>query len=218
MKNSDLVLAVDKNGNEIVLSTVNEWITSKQQEKLSQFLYDRLYGRYIKLFDYPSERFRKEYKNGFAVMANCCLLIETYVSFKVSEFRDSTHKSERCFGYFFVTEPMFDDFSEGGLSAAEYLVPSKNGNKNNGISEEFFKHVRCGILHSGETRNNWRITRVKGRPLFSKSEREINATKFMNRLKVLLWNYKKSLDEADIDNDLVWKNCINRLEDILNKA
>jgi len=218
MSNDDLVLAVDKRGKEIVRSTVEEWIRSRQKEKLSQLIYDRLYGRYIKPFDYPTELFRKYYKNGFAVMANCCLLIETYVSFRVREFRDTHRKSERCFGYFFVTEPLFNDFSKGSLSAIEYLTDDPSGNKDKGLPHDFFQNVRCGILHRGETRNNWRITRVRTRPLFTETKREINATKFMNRMKRVLSNYKRVLDNTNIDTDPEWETCINRLKDVLSKA
>lgn len=65
-------------------------------------------------------------------MANCCLLIETYISFTVPSLMNTHRYSEKCFGYFFVTNPRFHSFSTGGLSATRY-ADIHDRTKDNGI-------------------------------------------------------------------------------------
>jgi hypothetical protein len=121
MREETIVLATDKDGKEITIGQVEEWLQDKQanKKKLSQLIYDRLYGRYIKPFDFDNKKYPDRYKNGFTIMANCCLLIETYVSFRERTFRDTHQQSQRCFGWFFLTENRFFDFSKNGLTINE---------------------------------------------------------------------------------------------------
>lgn len=71
------------------------------RNKIADLIYYRYYERYLKIFFYQDSEKRKyiisdsnenekyeikyifntEYKNGFSIMANCCLLIETLSSF-----------------------------------------------------------------------------------------------------------------------------------------
>jgi hypothetical protein len=214
MKDKSIILATDTNGNDITIQEVELWVKENEKDKLSQFIYDRLYGRYLKPFNYRNEEYIANYKNGFAIMASCCLLIETYVSFREPVFRDTNGKSERCFGWFFLTESIFSDFSKNGLSVSEYTDLSKRL-KNKGIPRDFYINLRCGILHNSETRNGWKIRRDG--EFYDEANKKINATKFMNRLKCTILDFKKRLDKSDI-KDEVWTNYLNRLQDIIDKA
>lgn len=118
MSNLNLILAIDSKGNEITVAKVNEWLANKSRKELADFIYHRLHGRYLKPFEYEGADVKKNFKNGFSIMANCCFLIETYVSFILTEFRSTYRKSEKAFGYFFTTNPGFALFSQGGQSAA----------------------------------------------------------------------------------------------------
>lgn len=216
-KDKSIILATDKDGNEITIEQVEEWIKDKNHYKknLSQFIYDRLYGRYIKPFDFDNPIFVDKYKNGFSIMANSCLLIETYASFREKVFRDTNHKSQRCFGWFFLTEKRFSDFSKGGLALHDYLDIDKQI-RNKGVPRDFYLNVRCGILHNAETRNGWKITRRDD--FYDKETKTINAVKFMNRLKATIDDYRKQLIHADISMDDIWDNCIYRIQDIISSA
>ena len=216
MKDKIIVLATDKNGIEITIEQVEEWLKNKQAYKknLSSFVYDRLYGRYIKPFDFDNKIYPDRYKSGFTIMANCCLLIETYVSFREKLFNDTNHKSERCFGWFFLTERRFVDFSKNGLPITDYLDMHKRLN-NIGVPKDFYKNVRCGILHNAETRNGWKILR-KG-SFYDEHSKTINAVKFMNRLKGTLKDYKNSLDDADVNTE-IWESFVNRINVVISKA
>ena len=101
MKNLDLVLATDENGKKITIQDLENWIDIGSKKELSDFFYNRFYVRYLKPFEFENKEYIKSYKNGFAIMTSCCLLIETFVSFTELEFKDTNYKSERCFGYFF---------------------------------------------------------------------------------------------------------------------
>lgn len=78
-------------------------------------------------------------KNGFSIMANCCLLIETYESF----YRGSkqVNNGTDAFCKFFNRSALFSEFT------------------GNDTPSQFYKHIRCGILHQGETTGGWRIRR-----------------------------------------------------------
>jgi hypothetical protein len=168
----------------------------------------------LKPFDYPSADYREAYKNGFAMMASCCLLIETYVSFIEPTFRDTKGKSARCFGWFFNSEKEFSAFSKGGLIMHDYLDQYKS-KKNKGLPHDFYVNVRCGILHNAETRNKWRI--LRNGLLFNPTEKSINATLFAQNLKNVIDRYKNILENSEITSP-VWTNYLNRLNDIILKS
>lgn len=217
MKDKTIILATDKKGNDITIEQIEHWIKdrTKNKKNIAQFIYDRLYGRYIKPFDFNDPEFIKNYKNGFSIMANCCLLIETYASFREKVFRDTNGKSERCFGWFFLHEKRFYDFSKGGFNKHDYI--NINGRLNNkGTPRDFYVNVRCGILHNAETRNGWKI--MRSGEFYDKKSKTINAVKFMKSLKITLNNYNKQLIGADIHKDIIWTNCLNRIRDIISRA
>lgn len=212
--NDNLILATSENGQKITVKNCKEYIANKDKRALANFIYDRLYGRYLKPFDFRSADYEKNYKNGFALMASSCLLIETFVSFKESKYRNTKNLSGECFGYFFTTEPKFVDFATGGRQANGTISTKKQG----GLPNDFYENVRCGILHNAETKNGWTITRNQSKPYFNATTKEINATKFANRLKSVLTSYRKSLINSDFDTDIIWKNFKDRLTDLINNS
>jgi len=216
MNNKTIVLATDTDGNETTIGQVEEWLKDKQANKknLSSFIYDRLYGRYIKPFDFDNKIHPDRYKNGFTIMANCCLLIETYASFRENSFTDTNGKSERCFGWFFLGEHRFVKFSKNGLPITDYI--NKKGKLNNtGVPRDFYVNVRCGILHNAETRNGWKILRCGD--FYDEKSKTINAVKFMNRLKNTLADYRKALDDSDVNTE-IWYSFVDRVKDVISKA
>lgn len=100
-----IVLAVDGKGKKTTVKDCQFYLKSKDKFLLSEFIYNRLYGRYLKVFSFKDKIFEKEYKNGFSILANCCLLIETYVSFIHKDFRNTSRQSGKTFSYFFLMKP-----------------------------------------------------------------------------------------------------------------
>jgi hypothetical protein len=212
--NDRLVLAMTSDGKEITVKQCQEFLKQKNRKALAAFIYDRLYGRYLKPFDYPCDEFKKKYKSGFALMANCCLLIETYVSFIEVKYRKTENKSREVFGHFFTSEKRFGEFSVGGINAKGLIAGAKEG----GIPNDFYFNVRCGILHNGETRNGWTITRKPTKPLFNAQNKEVNATKFANTLKLVLRDYVHKLNNENFENSDIWGNFQNRLNDLIKNS
>jgi hypothetical protein len=171
--------------------------------KKPNFIRRRLFERYIDpVWALDSNLETKAKKNGFYVMAVSCLLIETLVAFwrgweTTEPYRDLSGrqvkgKSSKAFKFFFRAQPRFSAFR-----------PS-----------EFYKHVRCGILHQGETTGGWTIQRTG--PLFD-GVRSVNATLFHNQLALAIEDYiailhnppTKSKYRSNFDKkmDAVIKNC-----------
>lgn len=83
--------------------------------------------------------------------------------------------------------------------------------------QDFYKNVRCGILHQGETLHGWKVTRNETTSLFDTSTQTINATKFGEQMEIVLKNYKQELETSDI-NSLTWKYCKKKLNYIINNC
>jgi hypothetical protein len=161
---------------------------------ISDFVFKRLSERYL----IPLERVPLRFKNGFSIMANACLLIETYESFRQG-WDNTSSNDRRPFESFFNREDRFKDFKY------EY-------------SRDFYLNVRCAILHQGETKNGWLITRETGAPIFNKTEKTINATKFFKALRKSLEAYRDLLITADWDDDDVWVNCRKKISFIIENC
>ncbi len=122
------------------------------------------------------------------MLANGSLLIETYMSFKKG-INDTSGKAKEIFTEFFQTEEEFAIFKNTEVNYAE----------------RFYNDIRCGILHQGETKNGWTITRKKEFPLFDKDLLKINAFKFDKSLKSVLKNYYQKLKNSNWDDE-IWLN------------
>jgi hypothetical protein len=134
------------------------------------FIRQRLRERFIE----PISNTPINARHGFATMAVSCLLIETLEAFRQGWTSTRTHSAE-SFRTFFARQPRFAEF--------------------NGIDppDEFYESVRCGLLHQGETRNGWTITRT-GLVLDGK---RINATRFHARLAGAINDYRDELADPN---------------------
>ena len=122
-------------------------------------------------------------------------MIETLEAFKQG-VGDTTGKSRKMFGDFFNSEH-------------EYFPEFKQ------ISGDFYRSVRCGILHQAETTNMWRI--LQKDDLLNLSEQTINASKFIKALERSLDRYVRHLRNYDFDSD-TWKNTIKKVAGIIKNC
>lgn len=181
--------------------TVEDYYLFLEQENknaIADMIYMRFYERYIKPFEFPDAEYRDKYKNGFSMMANSCLLIESYMAFKKG-LKSTKNKCENLFDEFFNEEIEFKIF------------------KNHNLSNKFYKNIRCGILHEGETRYGWTITRNRNFDLFTPSSRKINAYKFLKALDKTLKNYRDLLKNSDWEAEL-WKNARMKMTTVTRNA
>jgi len=150
----------------------------------------RLIQRYID----PSETIKN--KSGFNIMANCCLLIETFESF----YRgwSKTPNGADAFHEFFNKTPEFNEFT------------------GNDIPIQFYKNIRCGILHQGETTGGWRIRRDQTKKL-NLDNKIIDANHFRDDLKKVVVNYFTSLKMKDWDSH-EWKMLDKKMKSIIRNC
>jgi len=198
---------------EVLMTEISTLIQDESNKKIiAEYIFHRYYDRYLKIFFFKSsnsleytkcngdivtkDEFEEEYKNGFSIMTNCCLLIETIASFFEGE--NKTQKSG---------------------SETFTLVFKKAKEYNNKMSvfenEKFYSEVRCGLLHQGETYGKFKIRRDCA--YFDTTTKTINAKLFCDSLKDFLNSYQKELENAKWD-DALWDNCRIKLRHIINNA
>lgn len=165
---------------------------AEDRTEIANFIYLRFRERYIDSIEHK--------KNGFCIMANCCLMVEALESF-YNGWKNTKGKikgisrSELAFSGFFTRVDHFKDFRDQ--------------------SSEFYKNVRCGILHQAETTGGWRIRRVG--KLFDRENLIINADVFLGRLKNYLQEYRNELENATWDNE-VWKKFREKMNFVIKNC
>lgn len=179
----------------ITVSQYNGFIANKDQNSIANFIYHRLHSRYLKPFQFNDKVFVEQFKNGFSIMANCCLLIETLQSFK-NGWEDSSNKSSLAFKEFLSTETNFLVF--------------KNKEK------EFYTNIRCAILHQGETTGGWKINR-DGVHLFDSTDYVVDSIIFSRELEKSLRAYCEKLKTEQWDSE-IWDNFRTKMRRILSNC
>jgi len=202
---------------EYSMKDIENFITDEgNKELIANLLFHRYYDRYLKLFFYSSNKveeytenkngreitkscnvFNTEYKSGFIIMTNCCLLIETLAS-----YFEGTNKTPQSSG-----QESFNRFFE---KASKYKNPLKTF-----ANISFYRDIRNGLLHQGETYGNFKIRR-EGK-LFDRTEKAINAKLFCDHLKEFLELYKKELITEKWDGE-TWDRCRVKLRYIINNS
>jgi hypothetical protein len=170
-------------------SDVEEMILNKDRIRIAAFIKERFEERYIR----PLEGIGKQEKHGFCIMAISCLMIEALQSFRRGWKKTSAKgMGESAFCSFFDECDRFKEFR--------------------GYGPEFYKNVRCGILHQAETTGGWRIRRNLP-VLFDAQKKQIDATKFHKQLQAYLYDYCTEIESAELQSRL-WTKCERKLKAI----
>ncbi|MBV6465510.1 MAG: hypothetical protein PGMFKBFP_00788 [Anaerolineales bacterium] len=177
----------------ITVTNVYEFIQKGERKKISKFVYERFYRRYI----VPFEKVSPDYNSGFAQMAACCLMIEAMESFRYG-WNDTSKDAKKDDGSKKYGNEIFDDFFGRYEEFKDF----------EGLGREFYSSIRCGILHQAEVQNGWMIAREG--VLFEESSRAINSTIFRKRVKNCLRHYCDELEVAENDSDL-WKKLKDKM-------
>lgn len=144
---------------------------AKNKGGIAKFIRERFHERYIQPFENNST------KHGFIMMASACLMVEALES-----FWNGWHKSPNSslvFCQFFDRQDRFSLLR--------------------GHAQEFYGHVRCGILHQAETTGGWHIRRDLG-VLFDSPTKTVDATVFLKAMDGSLIEYCGRL------NGSAWKS------------
>ncbi|WP_254865935.1 hypothetical protein [Pseudomonas fluorescens] len=156
------------------ISQYLDMVVAQDRVAIADFIEQRFLERYL-----DPVTVRCNSKNGFSIMAISCLMIEALECFAQGR-KDSNKLSKRMFHDFFDRHQQFSSFRA--------------------VADDFYVHIRCGILHQAETTGGWRIVR-KG-PLIE--GKVINATQFEGRLRKALSGYSARLKAEDW-NSHVWE-------------
>jgi hypothetical protein len=192
----------------VTVGKYREMEGKKDLNGLADFIGERLSERYIGPLQTSSE------KHGFLMMAAVCLLTETLESFyqgwpttdkgiprkdiqdpckPTDPKRTTVSSSEVAFCYFFQRELAFSPLRS--------------------YSQDFYVHVRCGILHQGETTGGWRIWREGA--LFDDKDLTVNADTFLAEVKKAVQTYTDKLRNAAWNDDLS-NNFRNKMDAIID--
>ncbi len=105
-------------------------------EKAIEIMCGRIEGRYLDPMGALIEA--DVNKNGFAAMALCCLLIETLLQFREGYPQTPDRQNKRCYSSFLQTQL-------GHVFNQE-------------MANRFYTDIRCGVLHSAQTKNGSCLT------------------------------------------------------------
>lgn len=149
----------------------------QDRDGIADFIYTRFGERYL----WPVQK-ESSVRSGFAMIAIACLMIEALESFRLG-LENTKNAGENTFKSFFANWPEFEEF--------------------NPVSQEFYRNIRCGLLHQAEVTAGWRIRR-KG-PLLDTDSRVINAKKFLDQLELALSSYCTQLRTSEWEAE-IWAN------------
>lgn len=165
----------------VTVANVKDWIASADRDKIAEFLRLRFLERYFDTVNGSA--------NGFLLMAVCCLVVEALESFRQGWATSDRH-GERAFSSFFERYPEVRSL--------------------HGVAPQFYKHIRCGILHQAETSGGWTLTRKAPESLVNVAGKRVNAVKLHSALRTCLDKYITELKHAPI-TDEIWVNCLTKL-------
>ncbi len=187
----------------VTISQYRAMECSKDRAGLANFIEQRLLERYV----LPVTR--TCHKNGFLMVAASCLLIETLESF----YRgwDSTHKFIKSADIESACRPtdLKENLSKGEVAFCYFFQRFPKFSGLRPVARSFYKDVRCGILHQGETRGGWRVLR-RG-PMFEPEGPTLNAARFLNEVAGAVKEYARCLRSAQWESDL-WANFKNKMD------
>ena len=176
----------------ITVDDYDTMVKAKDRPQIADFLYHRFFSRYVKPFTCPTNDYKSRYKNGFAMMATACLMIEALESF-YQGWETTQDRGEKVFNSFFARFPRMSPFKNVG----------------------FYKNVRCALLHQAETAGGFKIERSG--PLFDEPSKTINAKRFHDALEECLKDYSNLLRTSDWDSE-PWDNCRRKMRSIVNNC
>jgi hypothetical protein len=161
---------------------------SADWDKAIKIFKDRFETRFFKplnvLLKHDDEKIK--FYSGFTVLAIDCLLIETFNQFYhgIDESDDKFKPNCKTFKDFFERSEYFKtDFDEEEKIAI------------------FYKHIRCGLLHQGETKEDSKIN-LKKKDLITIIENngiksiELNRDKFHKKVKDYFDDYIEKLKDS----------------------
>lgn len=156
-------------------------------------LKDRIEGRYINQIDLLSDDVNA---NGFTIMALNCLLIETLFQFRDGK-KETPRPNSKTYPTFLLQE-----------------FPSAFTDQQ--TAESFYSNIRCGILHSAQTKNESRLSdREDVVVTFEETALVVSVKGVSTLLKTYFEHYLQKL--ADPNEVTLRNNFINKMKFVCRK-
>lgn len=214
------------------------WITVKQNlsedsdfgiEEVYSIYFERIDNRYFK----PIELLKKHDDStdgyGFSMVAILFTLIEFLQSTLDGKFDKQSYKNEFAEKYAILVREGLIGYYEG-KSGDEFVKFLKELNPRfkeipnykchfDSVAKEFYKCVRCPILHDACTRNNWIIREKSGDnsifDISNKDEKILYRNDFYDIIKEKI---KKDMKEQFVENKEIRKNLFKKMDIIFETA
>jgi hypothetical protein len=174
------------------ISTLQQYLAEGETRR--DCLIDFIEQRHTKRFFSPIECLRNAQSHGgFAMMALCCLLIETLQS-----YRDGLPSTDRR---------ELGDLRKEQVPA-EFRIPGGKFNGNDSFKlffedfgslfpgtmiGEFYEKIRCGLLHQAQTKGKWTLNPSGDLCEIVGEKRNINRNLFADQLRICFAHYTADL-------------------------
>lgn len=147
-----------------------------------KLIYERVSDRYFKPLKILLD-FSQSYKGvGFSIATIECSLIEFIASLYEGKVFLKDKKEDAPLFYYNDSASLYCRFLKSSTAFRSYFSAPK-GQSPSYTASDFYKHVRCALIHEAQTKNNWQIK------IFSKSK----SKDFANRLVIETDNSGKKI-------------------------
>ena len=192
-------------------SKVRGCLRRKDRAQLVRFLADRHRERFFEPIEYIAKAKGNEQGFGFSVMALCSLLIET-----IQCYRDglpTTNGGElghlRNFKKVPVAYQIPADLAVNGREEFRRFFVRYRGDFPGIMPTAFYRKVRNGILHQGQTKGGWTL-RKQGSVVCDPANKIIYRDQFARRLNHCFDAYLKELETHTWDRP-IWTNATRKI-------
>lgn len=197
-------------------SRVLACFTNNDTVELCRFLHERYEDRFLA----PIELLRlapdTRVGYGFAVMALCCLLVETIESYRKgwpsSHGPDLNALAQRPENQAATAEcklvPPFPGVDSKTAFSDFFNEPNHRPFFTGVNGSDFYTEIRCGLLHQAQTKGGWRITRSGA--FWDTNNKTINRDEFAVRTAECFENYLRELQKAAW-TDSIWVNARKKI-------
>lgn len=177
-------------------SKVQDCLNRREEREIIRFLRDRYYERFFEPLKVLRNSLGNEQGHGFAIMALCCLLIETLQSYR--DGLASTNRGELSRLAQYSPPPRFaihpSEWPKSGEEVFERYFATNSTLFPNVDGREFYRNIRNGLLHQAQTKDGWLI-KVRQEKLCDASKKIIDRDEFAKRLEDAFERYLAELEQ-----------------------
>lgn len=176
--------------------------------ELCRFLRERYAERFLDPIECLARSPGNQRGFGFAIMSLCCLMIETLECYRIG-WPSSYHGDLRNWGksslntavpdsdYALQSPYDFNTYSSKQVFEKFFSDPKHQAFFPGVEADEFYKSIRCGLLHQAQTMKGWLIVRSGAFWHNTAERRSINRDEFSNRLRQCFDAFVSELEAAN---------------------